>query len=227
MTGINDLGDCCRLAILPSGDLFVKDCNHNRFVSVENGYGRVVFDDSFVAEDVYGFACSPAGVLYVLPEQGRVVQKLVGASFQTVIAAETLPEDLRFCANEMFVTMQEMIYLVDDNTSKGRILRIDPAEPLKPVVVGQVPKEDSPDLWSIFVTEAGTIYVTDDRQRKVLAFRPGSTDPIEVLQRPGDLLPLAVLVHGSSMYVSMADDRDSLSTGGIYEYALPPELQLE
>ena len=38
---------------------------------------------------------------------------------------------------------------------------------------------------------------------------------------------MAVLVHGRSMYVGMVDDRDSPSTGGIYEYALPPELQLK
>ena len=41
---------------------------------------------------------------------------------------------------------------------------------------------------------------------------------------------MAVLVDGSSMYVSMVDDPGSPSgpsTGGIYEYALPPELQLK
>jgi len=227
VAGINDLGQRCKLAISPSGNLFVKDYDHERFVSFENGYGRVVFDENFSADDVTSLFCSPAGVLYVLLEEGTVVQKLAGSSFQTVIAAETLPEDLQFSAVEIFVTMQEMIYLVDDNMGHGRILRINPAEPLKPVVVGQVPKEDCPDLWSMFVTEAGTIYVTDDGQRKVLAFRPGNTHPIEVLQCPDDLFPLAVLVLGSSMYVSMADDRIAPSTGGIYEYTLPPELQLE
>lgn len=173
-------------------------------------------------------ACFARLPVYVLPEHGAVVQKLVGSSFQTVIASETLPADLQFSAVEIFVTKEDVIYLLDDNvTGHGRILRIDPAEPLKPVVVGQVPKEDCPDLRSMFVTEAGTIYVTDDAQRKVLAFRPGNTHPIEVLQCPDDLLPMAVLVHGSSMYVSMVDDPGSPSTGGIYEYALPPELRLE
>ena len=161
----------------------------------------------------------------MLPFPGRVVQKLVGSTFQTVIDAETLPEDLQFKAIAIAVTKEGVVYLLDRENS--RILPIDPAESLKPTVVGEILREQDPDLWSLFVTEAGTIYVTDHGHRKVLAFRPGSTIPIEVLECPDGLLPLAVLVQGSSMYVSMADDRDSPSKGGIYQYALPPELLRE
>ena len=220
VTGINDLGQHCELAISPTGEVFVEDQDNARLVSFENGSSRVLLDDL-----VRTLFCSPAGVLYVLLSGGRVVQKLVGSTFQTVIDAETLPADLQFEGYAIAVTKEEVIYLLDmDNY---RILRIDPAESLKPSVVGEVPIEQHPDLWSLFVTEAGTIYVADHCQGKVLAFRPGNICPTEVLQCPDDLLPMAVLVHGRSMYVGMVDDRDSPSTGGIYEYALPPELQLK
>ena len=207
--------------------MFVADHANRRIVSFQDGSGRVV-----LLLDKYAYlSCSPSGVVYVLQDAGTVVAKLLGETLQTFIATETLPADLQFCALDICVTKEEVIYLLDDK--HNRILCINSAEPLKPVVVGQFPKQDSPDLWSMFVTEAGTIYVTDHSsqysltQAKVWAFRPGNTDPIEVLQCPEDLFPMAVLVHGSSMYVSMADDRDSPSTGGIYQYSLPPKLQLE
>ena len=62
----------------------------------------------------------------------------------------------------------EVIYVldVDDDNDIHRILRINPSESLKPTVVGQVPS-DQTDLWSLFVTEAGTIYVLDQGERKV------------------------------------------------------------
>ena len=97
-------------------------------------------------------------------------------------------------------------------------------EPRGPVVVGQVPAEHYPDLWDLFVTEGGTIYVADFRQRKVLAIRPGDATFTEVLECPGGLHPTAVLVQNRSLYASM---NIGGSPGGLYEYALPPELQLE
>eukprot|EP00435_Cladocopium_sp_Y103_P061562 s2990_g23.t1 len=229
VTGINDLGKRCDLAISPTGVIFVYDPDNHRLVSFENGSGRSVFDD-FDCETLF---CSSTGVLYLVPAGGRVVQKLVGSTLQTVIAAETLPADLQFVAIGMCVTKDEVIYVLDVNDDHDihRILRINPAESLKPVVVGQVPSEQN--LWDLFVTEAGTIYLLDHGERKVLAFRPGNTYPIEVLQCLDDLSPVAVCVHDSSMYLSVDDSyfEDDVffepTRGGIYEYALPPELQLE
>ena len=220
VTGIKDRGqlrELRELAILPTGEIFVEDVLNKRLISFQNGSGQVVFAP-FLCDSLF---CSPAGVLYVLPSRGRVVQKLVGSTLQTVIDAETLPADLQFHGIAIVVTKEEVIYLLE----KNRILRIDPAESLRPAVVGEILDEHDPDLWNLFVTEAGTIYVVDHGQRNVVAFRPGNTHPIPVVQCPDDLLPLAVLVHGTSMYVSMADDVNSPKTGGIYEYALP-ELQL-
>ena len=166
VTGINDLGQYCELAISPTGEVFVGDQDNARLVSFENGSSRVLLDDF-----VRTLFCSPAGVLYVLLPGGRVVQKLVGSTFQTVIDAETLPADLQFEGYAIAVTKEEVIYLLDmDNY---RILRIDPAESLKPSVVGEVPIEQHPDLWSLFVTEAGTIYVADPLSRKGVGLPPG------------------------------------------------------
>ena len=72
VTGINDPGYRCELAISPTG---FRSCSESyRLVSLENGSGRIVFDD-FPCNNLF---CSPTGVLYLLPVGGRVVQKLVG-----------------------------------------------------------------------------------------------------------------------------------------------------
>ena len=164
--------------------------------------------------------CSPNGVLYVLTSEA--LQKLEGSRLQTVMTFETLPADLKFVPHAVFATKKEVIYILDcDN---NRIIRFSPAESFKPVVVGQVPAEHYPDLWDLFVTEGGTIYVADFRQRKVLAIRPGDATFTEVLECPGGLHPTAVLVQNRSLYASM---NIGGSPGGLYEYALPPELQLE
>jgi hypothetical protein len=145
---------------------------------------------------------------------------LEGSRLQTVKAFADLSEDLQFSAFAMFVTKEEVIYILHDKNH--RILGFNPAESFEPVVVGEVAAEHEPDLWDLFVTEGGTIYVADHGQRKVLAIRPGDTTFTEVLECPGELRPTAVLVQDRSLYVSMTGPGK-----GLYEYALPPELQLE
>ena len=216
MNGINDLGRNCEFSISPTGEIFVADCDNERLVSFHNGVGRSVLDgwqDHFAK-----ICCSPNGVLYVLT--GEALQKLEGSRLQTVMSFESLPEDLQFAVFAMFVTKEEVIYVLDNQNK--RILRLNPAESFKPVVVGQVPTEHRPDLWDFFETEGGTIYVADFRQRKVLAIRPGDATFTEVLECPGGLRPTAVLVRDRSLYVSMMG-----ADTGLYEYKLPPELQLE
>ena len=104
-----------------------------------------------------------------------------------MIGRESLPADFSW-ASEMFVTKEAVIYLLD--VEENCILCINPAESLKPVVVGQT--EDNSNLLSLFVTDSGTIYVADFHMQKVLAFRPGYTGPTEVL-------PWEVLVQGRSL----------------------------
>ena len=215
VSGINDLGRRRDFSISPTGEIFVADCNKDRLVSFHNGIGRLVLDESL---DVERICCSPNGVLYVLT--GQTLQKLEGSRLQTVMTFESLPEDLDFSAAAMCVTKEEVICILDD--LNHRVLRIDPAKSFEPVVAGQVPAEHQPDLWDLFVTEGGTIYVADHGQRKVLAIRPGDATFTEVLECPGELRPTAVLVQDRSLYVSMTGPDK-----GLYEYALPAGLQLE
>ena len=224
VTGIDDVGrDCdfCDLSVSPTGDIFVVDQENDRLVGFQNGIGRLVLDD------FHGhlICCSPNGVLYVLTAEA--LQKLEASRLQAVVTFESLPENLQFHSAAMFVTKDEVIYILDDKNH--RILRFNPTESFKPFVVGQVPIEHEPDLWDIFVTEGGTVYVADYNQRKVLAIRPGDTTFTEVLECPGELHPAAVLVQDRSLYVSMGTwDWDiGGRTGDLYEYVLPPEFQLE
>ena len=140
------------------------------------------------------------------------MQKLSGSTLQPLIDSQDL-EDVRFQSENMFVTKEETVYLSDNQ--RGRILRFRPGE-ARPVVVGEVPGEE--ELWGLFVTEEEKIYVADNGSGKVWAFNPGDTTRIEVLSSPDDLLN-TVLVQDGSLFVGTG--------GGIYEYALPPELQLK
>jgi streptogramin lyase len=138
------------------------------------------------------------------------------------MTSESLTADTEFMPKAMFVTKEEVIYILDNHNA--RILRFNPAVSFKPVVVGQVPEQGA-DLQDLFVTEAGTIYIADQGQRKVLAMRPGEATFTEVLECPDGLSPSAVLVQDRSLYVSTVTE--GLTGGCLYEYVLPDELHLE
>ena len=223
VTGINDLGSCGDLAISPSGEMFVADWQNRRILRFQNGSGDLVVGNT----DAAALFCSPNGVLYALSLDGRTVHKLVGSTLETVVAFESLPADMQFRARRVFVT-KEVIYLLDNLNNNRRILCINPAESLEPVVVGQIPTEGRSFLTDLFVTDGGTIYVADWDQRKVLAFHPDSPTFTEVLQCPDGFQPVALLVQDRSLYVSMVTPQVNAEpwTGKVCEYLLPPELQL-
>ena len=223
-TGINDLGNECLLSISPSGEVFVSDCQNWRLLRFQNGSGDLVVDNADIGPLFY----SPNEVLYALSWGGRTLQKLVGSTLETVIASESLPPDMQFQAFRVFVTKEEVIYLLDNLNNDRRILCINPAESLEPVVVGQIPTDGPSFLMDLFVTDGGTIYVADLDQRKVFAFHPSSPTFTEVLQYPDGLHPVALLVQGRSLYVSMVTPQVNGEplTGKVYEYLLPPDLQL-
>ena len=225
VAGINDLGSMFDLAISPSGEMFVADWQNRRLLRFQNGSGDLVVGNT----DAGALFCSPNGVLYVLRQNGRAVAKLAGSTLEIVIASESLPADMKFDASRLFVTKEEVIYLLDNLNNNRRILCINPAESLEPVVVGQIPTEGRSFLTDLFVTDGGTIYVAAGDQRKVLAFHPSSPTFTEVLQCPDGFHPFALLVQDRSLYVNMLArrlDAQSPDTGGLYEYWLPPELQL-
>ena len=157
-------------------------------------------------------------MLYVLTD--KALQKLEGSRLLTVTTFESLPEDLQFSAFAMCVTKEEVIYVLD--TLNNRILRFNPAESFKPVVVGQVPAEHEPDLLGFSVTECETVYVADAAQDKVLVIRPGEADCTEILDCPGGLSPFAVLIQDRSLYISMSDHDEDTTEGGLFECVFPP-----
>ena len=215
VTGIEDLGPISDLAVAPTGEIFVADVENERLVSIQNGSGRIVLHN---LQSHFLVFCSPNGVLYVM---GHKLQKLVGSVPETILDEDAM-QSAQWKSTAMFVTKEEVLYVVDNDNN--RILSIDPAESLELVLVGQVQQSNLVDL---FVTESRTIYVADQEQRKVLAFRRGSTTCTEVLKCPDPLFAVALLVQGRSLYVSICDDMVEPTAGGIYEYALPLEIELE
>ena len=224
VTGINDLARFCFLAISPSGEVFVSDWENRRILRFQNGSGDVVVGNA----DAGPLFCSPSRVLYVVSRNRRTVQRLVGSTLETVIASESLPADMQFEADRVFVTKEEVIYFVDNLNLNPRILCINAAESLEPVVVAQIPAEGRAFLQDLFVSEGGTIYVADGVQGKVLAFHLSRPTFTEVLQCPDH--PVALLIHDRSLYVSMCvprSDGQFPDTGKVCEYSFPPELQFQ
>ena len=103
---------------------------------------------------------------------GEHWQKLVGSTLETVIASESLPPDMQFSAYRVFVTKEEVIYLLDTLNENRRILCINPAESLEPVVVAQIPTEGQSFLTDLFATDSGTIYVSDSATKKGVCLPP-------------------------------------------------------
>ena len=227
VTGINDVDDLEDLAISPSGEVFVADFVNRRILRFQNGSGDLVVGNT----DATALSCSPNGVLYALSQNGSAVAKLVGSTLETVIASESLPPDRQFSAFRVFVTKEEVIYFIDNLNNNGRILCINPAESLEPVVVGQIPTEDRSFLTDLFVTDGGTIYVAECLQKRVFACvcHPSGPTFTEVLQCPDGCHPWALLVQDRSLYVGMVTPQVNGEpwTGKVYEYLLPPELQLD
>ena len=225
VTGINDLGSSCHMSVSPSGEVFVSDVKNRRILRFQNGSGDLVADNV----DAFSLFYSPSGVLYVLKRGQRTVAKVVGPTLETVIASESLPPDTQFRANRLFVTREEVIYLLDNLNNNCRILRINPIESLEPFVVGQIPIEGPSFLTDLFVTDGGTIYVAEKYQGTVFACvcHPSGPTFTEVLKCPDGLLPAALLVQDRSLYVSMVTPQGyGQRSGKVYEYVLPPDLQL-
>ena len=224
VTGINDLGHTCYLAISPSGEMFVSDWQNRRLLRFQNGSGDLVVGNT----DAKVLSYSPSGVLYVLSGDGRTVAKVVVSTLETVVASESLPADKQFKANRVFVTKEEVIYLLDNSTENRRIWRINPAESLEPVVVVKIPEGRQSFLSDLYVTESGTIYLADNGRGNVLAFHPSSETFTEVLRCPDGSSPVALFIQDRSLYVAMLVPRTNgvPRSGTVYEYVLPPELQL-
>lgn len=142
------------------------------------------------------------------------LQKLVGTTLQ-------LTDLLPFRVGRPYVTGEEVVDFSDPD--HGRILRISPSE-TEPVV-GEVTEASKIDR--LFVTEECKIYAADVKQRKVWAFRPGDRTCFEVLQCPEGMTPTGIVAQDRMLYVSMRKFKGQTLNQGVYEYLLPPVLQLQ
>ena len=223
VAGFNELSDNIRVSVSPEGEIVVADRSNDSLISFLSGVGRVLVEEF---EGLVDVSCSPNGVVYVLDCDGLRVQKLVGSNLQPVIASEDVSEEMQFQAASVFITREEILYLSDSH--QGRILRIKPGE-ANPTVAGQLPDDEPSDPSGLFVTEEETIYVSDCRCHKVWVCHSHDTTCTEVLECPDGLRPGAILVQDRSLYVSMYKNivEDDSWEGAVYEYFLPPDLQLK
>ena len=140
------------MSISPSGEIFVTDWLNQSIVGFESGWGHFVVD-----ADASALCCSPNGGLYVLSRAGRTLQRWVSSRLQTLLSSESLRADQQFSAGRMFVTKKEVIYLLDNRieaTENKRVLCLNPAESLQPVLVGRAPTEGPIFLSDLFVSES-------------------------------------------------------------------------
>ena len=137
----------------------------------------------------------------MVSHSGRTVAKVVDSTLQAVIASESLPADRQLEVYRVWVTKEDMIYLLDNLNEHGRLLCINPAESLEPVLVAQT--ESRSFLSDLSVTDGGTIYVAEYHQRKILALHPSNPTFTEVLTCPHGLRPMALLIHDRTLFASM------------------------
>ena len=74
------------------------------------------------------------------------------------------------------------------------------------------------ELGLRFVTESGKIYAVDPCENEIVSFNPGDTTAVTVMTTAEE--PLDILVQDESLYVLSL-------MGRVFEYALPPLLELE
>ena len=92
----------------------------------------------------------------------KVVEKVVDSRLETVVASESLPADMQFQAYNRFrYKGRGDLSGGYSNLNENRIIGIDPADSLEPIVVGRMRAEDPAFLSNLFVTEAGIIFVSD------------------------------------------------------------------
>ncbi|CAJ1347170.1 unnamed protein product [Effrenium voratum] len=202
------------MSISPSGEIFVACLQSRRLVSFKNGHGTVVCEDVKGLNNVF---CAQNCVIYLLTHGGRAVQMLNGSNLQAAIHSDDLAGELQFEALHIFVTKEEVLYISDRHNN--RILCLSPDES-QSVIAWEVPEKQ---VWGLFVAEGGKIYVAG-ASRKVWCFNPGDRTCHEVLQCLDGEKVISVLPHGRSLYVSTQIGK---ARGAVYEYFLPPELQLE
>ena len=167
------------------------------------------------------------------PGLGEHCKKWVGSQLQTVLTSESLRGRLAILSRAGCLWPRKrwsIFWIIALNRRKQTHFVLQSSWVLE-TCCGWTSPNRGPNLliWPV-CTESGIIYVVEWHQRKLLAFHPGSTTYAEVLRCPRGLHPVALLLQDRSLYVSMVEEtsgEDSNRPGAVYQYLLPPDLQLE
>eukprot|EP00434_Breviolum_minutum_P004230 symbB.v1.2.003728.t2/scaffold176.1/size287750/10 len=224
VNGVNPLIlGCIGHAVSPAGEVFLispDDQTGAQLLSFQDGVGKVLLRGMERPGRLCG---SPNGVLYIVDELGEKVRKLEGSAWTTLLSTGQLPENQQEKFESIFASGQETLYI----TQGARILRLLAGASVPTVVAdcGQLQK-----ISGFFVTEDERIFICG-QDNKVWMAQAGEPSWSVVLQLPNgnECALFDVLVQGQVLYVILAceSERGNRVSAAVYQYALPPRLELE
>ncbi len=222
INGVNELTLACYgHAVSPAGELFLisyDDGGETQLLSFQDGVGKVLLRGMEEPQKLCG---SPNGVLYLVDKSGERVQKLEGSSWIPLLSTGQLPENQQEKFLSIFASGQETIYIIQG----PRVLRLLAGASVPTVVAdcGQLRHRDS----AFLVTEDERIFICG-RDKKVWMAKAGEASWSVVCHLSNVQVLCDVLVQGQVLYVlAWHGERVSGISAAVYQYALPPRLELE
>ena len=213
---------CFGHTVSPAGELFLirsEDRTGTQLLSFQDGVGKVLLEGLEQPKRLCG---SSNGVLYLVDKSGERVQKLEGSACTPLLSTGQLPENQQGPFGSIFASEQETLYILQG----ARILRLLAGASVPTVVAdcGQLSMKNA----GFFVTEDERIFICG-RDKKVWMAQAGEPSWSVVLHFPNDFSLSDVLVQGQVLYVlAYQRERDSSRiSSAVYQYALPPRLELE
>ena len=222
VNGVNQLTlGCFGHAVSPAGEVFVISSHGHgtgkQLLSFQDGVGKVLLQGLEKPRQLCG---SPNGVLYLVDQRGDRVQKLDGSAWTPLLSRGQLPENQQEKFESIFASGQETLYILQG----ARILRL-LAGASVPTVVADCGQSEPCN--GFFVTEDERIFMCGG-DKKVRMAQAGEASWRVVCHLPNVNTLCDVLVQGQLLYVlAWQGERGSRISAAVYQYALPPRLELE
>ena len=219
VNGVNQLRfGCLGHAVSPAGEVFVISSPGAQLLSFQDGVGKVLLGG---IDQPLRLCGSPNGVLYLVDKWGESVQKLEGSAWTPLLSRGQLPENQQEPFGSIFASEQETLYILQG----ARVLRL-LAGASVPTVVADCTQFKS-DKAGFFVTEDERIFICG-RDKKVRMAQAGEASWRVVCHLSNVNCLCDVLVQGQVLYVlAWQGERGSRISAAVYQYALPPRLELE
>ena len=222
VNGVNQLRlGCFGHAVSPAGEVFVISSPGTQLLSFQDGVGKVLLQG---LDQPLRLCGSPNGVLYLVDKCGERVQKLEGSAWTPLLSRGQLPENQQEPFGSIFASEQETLYILQG----ARVLRL-LAGASAPTVVADCGQFRF-DKTGFFVTEDERIFICG-QDNKIWMAQAGEPSWSAVLQLPSgnDYILFDVFVQGQVLYVLLARERErgSRLSAAVYQYTLPPRLELE